>query len=132
MALQIDSRLTPKQLLGAVQRMFELSAEKILALERSWKAERGTPVFTVRGRYTARGWTEWTQGFQFGAALLQFDATGERRFLELGRRQTVERMAPHLHRDACKETGSLRIRSAITWAGIRSNGAESSTLCGRR
>jgi hypothetical protein len=96
MALQIDSRLTPKQLLGAVQRMFELSAEKILALERSWKAERGTPVFTVRGRYTARGWTEWTQGFQFGAALLQFDATGERRFLELGRRQTVERMAPHL------------------------------------
>ncbi len=26
----------------------------------------------------ARGWTEWTQGFQFGAAVLQFDATGDR------------------------------------------------------
>ena len=56
----------------------------------------GAPVFTVDGRYTARGWTEWTQGFQFGSALLQFDATGEREFLELGRARTVERMAPHL------------------------------------
>ena len=53
-------------------------------------------MFTVEGRYRARGWTEWTQGFQFGSALLQFDATGEREFLELGRARTVERMAPHL------------------------------------
>ena len=35
-------------------------------------------------------------GFQFGSALLQFDATGEREFLELGRSRTIERMAPHL------------------------------------
>src|SRR5262249_12615571 len=37
-----------------------------------------------------------TQGFQFGSSLLQFDATGESDFLELGRARTVERMAPHL------------------------------------
>ena len=36
-------------------------------------------MFTVEGRYHARGWTEWTQGFQFGSALLQFDATGDAR-----------------------------------------------------
>ena len=53
-------------------------------------------MFTVNGRYTARGWTEWTEGFVYGAALLQFDATGDRAFLELGRRRTLERMAPHL------------------------------------
>ena len=53
-------------------------------------------MFTVDGRYTARGWTEWTEGFQYGSALLQFDATGEREFLELGRARTLERMAPHL------------------------------------
>ena len=53
-------------------------------------------MFTVRGAYTSRGWTEWTQGFQFGAPLLQFDATGDARFLELGRRATVDFMAPHL------------------------------------
>ena len=45
----------------------------------------GAPVFTVNGRYTRRGWTEWTEGFQYGSALLQFDATGDRAFLELGR-----------------------------------------------
>jgi hypothetical protein len=50
----------------------------------------------VQGRYQARGWTEWTQGFQFGSALLQFDATGDARFLEIGRSRTVERMAAHL------------------------------------
>lgn len=96
MAMHIEQRLTAEKLRPKIERMFELSGEKILALERSWKPDRGTPVFTVRGRYTARGWTEWTQGFQFGAALLQFDATGDRRFLELGRKPTVERMAPHL------------------------------------
>jgi unsaturated chondroitin disaccharide hydrolase len=67
-----------------------------LSLEKSWKPSAGTPVFTVRGRYTSRGWTEWTQGFQYGSAVLQFDATGERRFLALGRRGTVERMARHV------------------------------------
>ncbi|HXU78982.1 MAG TPA: glycosyl hydrolase, partial [Methylomirabilota bacterium] len=56
----------------------------------------GTPVFTANGKYTSRGWTEWTQGFQFGSALLQFDATGDRQFLELGRRKTVELMATHV------------------------------------
>ncbi|MGB2958564.1 MAG: glycosyl hydrolase, partial [Bacteroidota bacterium] len=57
--------------------MFRLSGEKIRLLQRRWDSSRGTPVFTVKGRYTTRGWTEWTQGFQFGSALLQFDATGE-------------------------------------------------------
>ena len=73
-----------------------LSAAKIDALERRWLPQHGSPVFTVEGQYMARGWTEWTQGFQFGAALLQFDATGDRHFLELGRNRTLERMAPHL------------------------------------
>jgi unsaturated chondroitin disaccharide hydrolase len=96
MALRIDFKLRPGDLRGRVERLFELSAGKILDLEKRWRPGRGAPVFTVKGRYTARGWTEWTQGFQYGAALLQFDATGERRFLELGRRRTIERMAPHV------------------------------------
>jgi hypothetical protein len=53
-------------------------------------------VFTVNGKYTTRGWTEWTQGFQFGSALLQFDATGDREFLELGRKKTFQHMAAHV------------------------------------
>ena len=54
-------------------------------------------MFTVQGRYQARGWTEWTQGFQFGSALLQFDATGDARVPRARpHRARVERMAPHL------------------------------------
>jgi len=94
--MRIDRRRTAGDLLPKIRRLFELSAPKIEAIERSWRAEDGAPVFTVRGRYQARGWTEWTQGFQFGSALLQFEATGDRAFLDLGRSRTVERMAPHL------------------------------------
>jgi unsaturated chondroitin disaccharide hydrolase len=91
-----DSTRTPADLLKKVDRVFELSAAKIDALERHWIAAWGAPVFTVEGRYTARGWTEWTEGFQYGAALLQFDATGDRAFLDLGRERTLTRMAPHV------------------------------------
>jgi unsaturated chondroitin disaccharide hydrolase len=96
MAIKIKTDLTPAKLRPKLERLFELSADKILSVEKSWKASRGTPVFTVRGKYSTRGWTEWTQGFQFGSALLQFDATGEERFLELGRKRTVSHMATHV------------------------------------
>jgi unsaturated chondroitin disaccharide hydrolase len=96
MPTRIDYKLTSKKLVTKLERLFELSAQKILSIEKTWKPERGTPVFTVNGRYTSRGWTEWTQGFQFGSALLQFDAAGDQRFLDIGRRQTIERMATHV------------------------------------
>src|SRR5687768_13916439 len=93
--IRCDRSRTARDLLPAIDRMFELSATKIQSLDRSWTAA-GAPVFTVDGRYTARGWTEWTEGFVYGAALLQFDATGEREFLELGQERTLSRMSPHL------------------------------------
>jgi unsaturated chondroitin disaccharide hydrolase len=96
MAIRIDRQLTAKKLVPKIEHMFELSAPKIVGLEKSWDPARGTPVFTVKGKYTTRGWTEWTQGFQFGSALLQYDATGDKRFLEIGRRKTRELMAPHV------------------------------------
>src|SRR6478609_4736278 len=92
----IDQAPTVGDLLPKARGVFERSAAKILALEARWDPADGAPVFTVDGIYRARGWTEWTQGFQFGAPLLQFDATGDRAFLDLGRSRTVERMAPHL------------------------------------
>jgi unsaturated chondroitin disaccharide hydrolase len=93
--IQIDTNLNPQDLLPAIARLFALSGEKIRRLDRRWEPARGTPVFTVRGEYTSRGWTEWTQGFQFGSALLQFEATGDESFLDTGRRATVAHMAPH-------------------------------------
>ena len=94
--IQIDSTLRATDLLPAIDRMWRLSGEKILALQNRWNPADGTPVFTAAGKYTTRGWTEWTQGFQFGAAILQFDATDEARFLELGREATRRFMAPHV------------------------------------
>jgi hypothetical protein len=96
MALKIDSDVTAESLQPAVERMFELSAAKLQDIERSWQTDRGTPVFTVCGQYTTRGWTEWTEGFLYGSMLLQFEAAGERRFLDSGRRCTYERMASHV------------------------------------
>jgi unsaturated chondroitin disaccharide hydrolase len=79
-----------------IDRLWELSAAKITSVESTCPPEQASPVFTVAGRYTARGWTEWTQGFQYGSAVLQFDATGEREFLDIGRRMTTEVMASHV------------------------------------
>lgn len=94
--ITVDASVTPSTLQPRLERLFDLSAAKIRLLEKAWDPSQGTPVYTVKGRYTSRGWTEWTQGFQVGAAILQFDATGDRAFLDLGRRQTVALMAPHV------------------------------------
>jgi unsaturated chondroitin disaccharide hydrolase len=105
MPLQIDPHLTPGKLLPAIGRLWELSGQKILSLEDSWQPADGTPVFTIRGTYTSRGWTEWTQGFQFGSALLQFDATGDERFLKLGRDRTIALMAGHVSHTGVHDHG---------------------------
>ena len=94
--LKIDFTLTAADLVRPIEALFALSASKLRSLEKSWQPARGAPVFTARGTYTSRGWTDWTQGFQFGSALLQFDATGEAEFLELGRARTLERMSAHI------------------------------------
>ncbi|MEQ9461225.1 MAG: glycosyl hydrolase [Phycisphaeraceae bacterium] len=94
--IRIDDTLTPADLLDPIARMWALSGEKIRSIETSFPPGSSTPVFTVAGKYTAQGWTEWTQGFQFGSAALQFDATGDEFFLELARERTREVMAPHL------------------------------------
>jgi unsaturated chondroitin disaccharide hydrolase len=105
MPTRINSTLTPQKLVPKIHRLFDLSAEKILSIERTWKPEDGTPVFTVKGRYTSRGWTEWTQGFQYGSALLQFDADGDERFLKIGRDNTVEKMAAHVSHTGVHDHG---------------------------
>ena len=94
--LKIDEQLAPADLLPAIERMWDVSARCVRSIDESWNPDDGSPVFTVNGKYTAQGWTEWTQGFQFGSALLQFDGTGESEFLDLGRARTLELMAPHV------------------------------------
>jgi unsaturated chondroitin disaccharide hydrolase len=94
--IRLDPTLTAQALHPSVQRVARLAADKVRLLRRSWDPAHGAPVFTVGGAYTARGWTEWTQGFQFGAAIHAFELTGEKDLLEYARAETVARMASHV------------------------------------
>ncbi|HPA19988.1 MAG TPA: glycosyl hydrolase [Verrucomicrobiae bacterium] len=94
--MRIDETLQPADLRAKLARLWELSGQKIRLIAREYDERKGSPVFTVGGKYTTRGWTEWTQGFQYGAAILQFDATSEADLLEAARRDTREKMAPHV------------------------------------
>ncbi|MEA3189066.1 MAG: unsaturated chondroitin disaccharide hydrolase [Chthoniobacter sp.] len=94
--IKINHALQPADLKKKCERVFELSAPKIWSIDKDDVPGQATPVFTIKGKYTARGWTEWTQGFVYGSAILQFDATGDESFLKLGRDKTVSRMAHHI------------------------------------
>src|ERR1043166_1339685 len=97
--------LKPSDLNNKLKRFWELSAGKIYLMDKNYDDSKGSPVFTVKGNYTTRGWTEWTQGFRYGSAILQYDATGEKSFLELGRKKTIDRMAPHVSHTGVHDHG---------------------------
>jgi unsaturated chondroitin disaccharide hydrolase len=63
--MKIDFDLKPGQFKGKLERFWSLSGEKIRLIDRAFDPSKGAPVFTVKGRYTSRGWTEWTSGFQY-------------------------------------------------------------------
>jgi unsaturated chondroitin disaccharide hydrolase len=94
--IKINVALKPSDLRQKLQKFWELSGEKIQLIEKYYDESKGSPVFTLNGKYSTRGWTEWTQGFQYGSAILQFDVTGEKTLLEETRKKTVEVMAPHV------------------------------------
>ena len=103
--MKISARLTPQKLQPKVTRVFTLAGQKIRALDAAWDPAKGTPVFTWKGKYTSRGWTEWTQGFQFGLAFLHFDATGDESMLALGRAKTLKHMASHVSHTGVHDHG---------------------------
>jgi hypothetical protein len=91
-----NSSIKPTDLLPALERFWKVSGQKIELINSEYDDSQGSPVFTVVGKYSTRGWTEWTQGFQYGSEILQFDATGDESFLKMGRQNTVDKMAPHI------------------------------------
>jgi unsaturated chondroitin disaccharide hydrolase len=94
--MKIEKERNPSALKGELDDFWDLATGKVKALESGYDPSKGSPVFTVKGKYTSRGWTEWTQGFQYGIPLLVFSATGNREMLHTGRSNTVGKMAPHL------------------------------------
>lgn len=94
--LRINPRIEAGDLRGPIDELWDLSSRKLLSMEQRYDLTQGAPVFTERGRYRSRGWTEWTLGFYFGSMLLQFDATGDEGFLDRGVRGTVEHMVDYV------------------------------------
>ena len=94
--MKTNQTLSPSDLKQSLDRFWKVSGQKIDLINSEYDDSQGSPVFTVAGKYSTRGWTEWTQGFQYGSEILQYDATGDESFLEMGRRNTLEKMAPHI------------------------------------
>ncbi|MBX2844554.1 MAG: glycoside hydrolase family 88 protein [Flammeovirgaceae bacterium] len=94
--MKLESTRNVEDLRGKLAHFWEVSGQKILSITQEYDASKGSPVFTEKGKYTTRGWTEWTQGFEYGSAALQFDATGDEQFLEIARKNTVDNMASHV------------------------------------
>ncbi len=94
--MNLDVNINAADLLPEINKFWELSGKKILDIEKNYDPNQGSPVFTVQGKYTTKGWTEWTQGFQYGSAVLQYDVTGEEEFLEIAKKNTIEKMASHV------------------------------------
>jgi unsaturated chondroitin disaccharide hydrolase len=103
--IKINQTLEPSFLSGKLNRFWELSARKIDLIDKEFDDSKGSPVFTVGGKYSTCGWTEWTQGFQYGSALLQFDVSGDKKLLEYGCQNTVTRMAPHVSHTGVHDHG---------------------------
>ena len=122
--MKIDMRITSRFLSGALNRFFELAAAKTRNLHKSCDPTHGAPVFTQRGTYTARGWTEWTQGFQFGIPILLFDATDDEALLELGRERTLRFMAPHVSHVGVHDHG---FNTISTYGNLRRLACEGKT-----
>lgn len=120
--MRIDTAITPDSLSGSLERFWELSGRKIDLIETEYDSSQGSPVFTVDGKYSTRGWTEWTEGFVYGSAFLQFDATGDERFLDLGKRKTVERMATHVSHVGVHDHGFNNLSCYGNWLRLLNEG----------
>lgn len=92
----VNNSLNPADLNNRLKRFWDLSAQKISLIGKYFDDSVGSPVFTAAGKYTAHGWTEWTQGFQYGSAILQFDVTGDKYLFESSKIKILEKMAPHI------------------------------------
>ncbi|WP_212635338.1 glycoside hydrolase family 88 protein [Pseudozobellia thermophila] len=65
-------------------------------MNRHLRGNTGSPVVTVKGVYEPRSWTDWTQGFQYGSELFQYNATGDAFFLDLAIENIKAEMTSHV------------------------------------
>lgn len=94
--MQINTQLTPENLTEKINTLWSLSGNKLKSMSSSLKGSIGSPVVTVNGIYAPRSWTDWTQGFQFGSELFQYNATDDSYFLDLAIKNIKSKMTSHV------------------------------------
>ena len=75
-----------------LQKFWALACEKALLIDREYDPSQGSPVFTINGKYSTRGWTEWTQGFQYGIQILTGEILNDSELLKMGDSNTRSKM----------------------------------------
>jgi unsaturated chondroitin disaccharide hydrolase len=120
--MRIDSKISAAGLSSSLDRFWQLSGQKIDLVVKEFDPSRGSPVLTVEGKYTSRGWTEWTEGFHYGSAFLQFDASGESRHAEWAQQRTIERMASHVSHVGVHDHGFNNLSTYGNWLRLQQEG----------
>jgi len=103
--ININLTLRPADLRTKVERLWELSAPKTLAIDQAMSHSQPAPAFTVQGKYVAHSGAESVPGFFYGSALLQFDAFWDESFLRLGRERIAQSMGPYVTRTGAHDHG---------------------------
>jgi len=103
--IDIDYNPEPVDFLDKLDKFWDLSGQKIRLIETYYNEAQGSPVFTVEGKYSTRGWTEWTQGFQYGSAIIQYDAAGDEKTLVNAKEKILKKMAPHISHTGVHDHG---------------------------
>ena len=101
----INQNLKVEDLKEKINLLWQLSGEKINRILSEYDESQGAPVFTVNGKYTTRGWTEWTHGFQFGSSVLQYDALGDSQFIDSAKKKIIDKMATHVSHTGVHDHG---------------------------
>jgi hypothetical protein len=103
--ININLPLRPADLRKKIERLWEISGPKILAIDLAESTGNAPPVFTVLGKYTAHEGADAAPGFLYGSALLQYDAFWDVSFLQLGSERTKQRMAHYVTRTGAHDHG---------------------------
>lgn len=94
--MQLDSQIKANDLKSRIDHLSALSGQKIESLATQFDGSSGSPVVTINGTYLPRSWTDWTQGFQYGSELLQFELTGDQYYLDLAIGHIKGNMTHHI------------------------------------
>jgi len=120
--MKSDTDITIEEFEAPLGNFWDYSGEKIKAIGKEYDLSQGSPVYTVDGKYTTKGWTEWTEGFVYGSGFLHYDATGEKSALEYATRETVERMASHVSHIGVHDHGFNNLSTYGNWLRLMREG----------